>query len=243
MRNGTGRNATRRSRNIGTSRQGRGQNNRMAIAQSWHSSKIFVENLGAHTHATRHINGHNIAFLVEENRRGCEHACTQNDIAHILRFVPPGDLDGLAMIVLRQPKRKEEMLSPVWGRWFPFVEIGKCSGSAIFLEAFEVSKTMRWSKSLEPDEERRLQRLREDGHSIREDGRSYIFSYTLDSIRTTQLYWTLLHEVGHHVDFRRDEEAFDRKARADKEAFASRYADEMQSTLRAKGALPFVRIA
>jgi hypothetical protein len=243
MRQQSGRDATRRSRNIGTAKQGHGQNNRLSIPQSWHTTKIFVENLDAYTQSTVEIGGQAITILVEATRRDCEHACSAADIAHILRFVPPGDLRGLEMIVLRQPKRKEEVLSSVWGRWYPFIEIGARNGSTIFLEALALSRTLRWTRHLDPDQQRRLQLLRDDGHAIRDDGRFFHITSTLESVRTTQLYWTLLHEIGHHVDFSRDEEGFETKPSKDKEAFAGRYADEAQARLRAAGVIPFERMA
>ncbi|MDJ0797430.1 MAG: hypothetical protein QNJ51_11470 [Calothrix sp. MO_167.B12] len=45
-----------------------------------------------------------------------------------------------------------------------------------------------------------LERLREDGHRTATDKRHYLISSTLDSIRNTQLYRTLHHEIGHYVD-------------------------------------------
>ena len=75
-------------------------------------------------------------------------------------------------------------------------------------------------------------------------------------IRDIQLYRTLLHEVGHYVQYLEvveipgdDEEPFeDWEKRSDlyfsipamdKEAFANRYAIDMKSKLRIKGIIPF----
>jgi len=52
----------------------------------------------------------------------------------------------------------------------------------------------------------------------------------------------LLHEIGHHVDRQRNEEAFDAKPSKEKEVFAHRYADELRENLKRKGTLPFKRI-
>lgn len=68
---------------------------------------------------------------------------------------------------------------------------------------------------------------------------------TLDSIRNTQLYRTVIHEIGHFVDWRNswgDEEAetaFDTKTSHDKEAFAHAYAERMGERLKRFGVIPF----
>jgi len=48
-------NPVRRSRNIGTARQGHGENNRMVIPESWHRSQRFWENLGTCVEVRREI--------------------------------------------------------------------------------------------------------------------------------------------------------------------------------------------
>src|SRR5262249_2359915 len=149
------------------------------------------------------------------------------DISYLLRFVPPADLEELDFIVLRQPKRKEEVLNAAWGRWVPSVDIDKYEGSAIFLEATPLSPPLRWSKSLSPDRQIELERLRDDGHKIIATKRKYEISLSLESVRATQLYRTLLHEIGHHVDFFNDCDAFANKPSSEKERFAHRYADEL----------------
>src|SRR5689334_4325479 len=136
-----GRDATRRNRNIGTAKQGYGEDNKLVIPTRWYPDwLVYYENLKNYQTARRNIHGHVITFLVEETRLNCYHACTVDDIVHVLRFVPPVDLSGITLIVLRQPKRKEEILSGVWGRWASYVEIDDYQGSAIFLEATDIAK-------------------------------------------------------------------------------------------------------
>ena len=110
------------------------------------------------------------------------------------------------------------------------------------------------------DRSRELQRLKEDGHGITEAKRNHIIESNLESIRTTQLYRTLLHEIGHWVDwcssveapssigndpnqsFERLDEIYDSKPSVEKEAFAHRYADELRGKLLADKSIPFDRI-
>jgi hypothetical protein len=71
---------------------------------------------------------------------------------------------------------------------------------------------------------------------------------TLESIRATQLYRTLPHEVGHYVDYLNTIQEtggwdlFWRKSSVDKEAFAHRYATEFWHREKIAGHLPFHRV-
>ncbi|HXG86340.1 MAG TPA: hypothetical protein VNI84_20140 [Pyrinomonadaceae bacterium] len=240
----TGRNNTRRNRNIGTARQGHGQNNKFEIPShfSYREPKVYFEDLKNYRNVERIIKGYSITFLVEETRDECVHACTVDDITYVLQNIPAADLEDLPLIILRQPKRKEEILNPVWGRYIYYAVIDEHDGSAICLDTFDLSKPVRWSKSLSPDSQNELERLKADGHSIETTKRHHIVSSNLASVRATQLYRTLLHELGHHVDRMKNEDAFETKTSKDKEMFAHRYADEMREYLKQKGILPFERI-
>lgn len=240
----SGRDATRRNRNIGTARRGHGQDNRLVIPTYQHPELAFYyERLRNYVPVPREVHGRQITFLVEETRADCFHSCTVDDVTHVLRFVPPDDLRGVELIVLRQPKRKEEVLNAAWGRWVPYAVIGgKYRGSAIILEAVPPDKPMRWSKSLTPNAAKELERLEADGHSVSAAGKHHTVSLTLESARATQLYRTLLHEIGHHVDHASDANAFDRKPAHEKEVFAHAYADRLREALRRRGVIPFGRI-
>ena len=239
-----GKNNTRRNRNIGTAKQGHGQDNKFEIPShfSYAEPKVYFEDLKNYRSAERIIKGYLITFLVEETRSDCVHASTVDDITRVLQNVPAADLEDLPLIILRQPKRKEEILNPVWGRYIYCATIDEHSGSAICIDTFDLSKQFRWSKSLSPDLQDELERLKADGHSVETTKRHHIVSSNLASVRATQLYRTLLHELGHHVDRMRNEVAFETKTSKDKEMFAHRYADELKQNLKQKGILPFERI-
>jgi hypothetical protein len=87
-------------------------------------------------------------------------------VTRLLDHVPPSDLYGIELIVVRQPTRKQEVLAPVWGRLVFIAEIGQHEGPAIFLESVSLNQVIRRSKSLSPDEAQEFERLRADGHSI-----------------------------------------------------------------------------
>jgi hypothetical protein len=91
---------------------------------------------------------------------------------------------------------------------------------------------------------------------IEEDRRGFTITPTLDSIRTTQLYRTLPHELCHHVDYRskitdqaKDQADYHRRRDAcfarpprENEEFAHRYAEEQVHRLRNESVIPFYRL-
>ncbi|HKQ92807.1 MAG TPA: hypothetical protein VJZ77_19260 [Blastocatellia bacterium] len=232
--------ATRRNRNIGTAKQGLGQDNRLVIP--WCGLKLYYENLTEYKVVLRSVHSRSLPFIVERTRADSCYACTIDDIAHVLHYVPSFDFFGIDFIILRQPKRKEEIINPVWGRIAYFAEVGAYNGRAIFLEALNPSKPIRWSKSLTPDRHQELERLSGDGHEILTTNHDHKINVSLESIRATQLYRTLLHEIGHSVDNDRDPIAFDRKSYLEKESFAHQYAEKLRERLVRFGVIPFARM-
>jgi hypothetical protein len=242
--------ARRRNKNIGTAKAGHGQNNKMRIAEHWIGGKLilFHEKLDNAVTLTRTIGDRNITILVEPVQAGFLHACTPDDIAQVLRLLPQKHTEGIDLVVLRQPKRKEQILSPVWGRLQYWSDIQQYSGVAIHIEAQPVDGIVYWSKSLSPDNAQELERLVEDGHQVISERRRYIIRINSESTRATQLYRTLPHEVGHYVDYlnttTEDEnnELFWSKPSQDKEAFAHRYALEFWERGKREGTMPFQRV-
>jgi hypothetical protein len=247
-------NPLRRNRNIGTSRQGQGKNNRMVIP--WRG-RSFSEHLIGYRAVTRPVGGQSVTILVEPTRLDCVHCCTVDDVFRMLGRVPGADLEGLALVILRQPRRKEQILSPAWGRLRYSVEIGHHRGPAVILEAISLAARCRWPRSLTPDEQDELERLRADGHVIEATRRGYLIHSSLDSARATQLYRTLPHEIGHWCDYLRSVERparltpcsfadllerYHHKPRAEKEVFAHRYADLLRLSLQEHGRIPFARV-
>jgi hypothetical protein len=240
--------ARRRNKNIGTNKSGRGQNNQMRIPEYSIAGQyiLFYEKLENPVAISRAIGDRNITLLVEPVQPGFLHACTPDDIAQVLRLLPPEHTNGIDLIVLRQPKRKERLLEPVWGRLQYWSEIQQYSGVAIYLEAQQIDGIQHWRKSLSPDSLLELERLVKDGHQVVPERRHYAIHTNLDSIRATQLYRTLPHEVGHYVDYLHNLKAgqsdlFWCKPSQDKEAFAHRYAGEFWGYEKMAGRIPFDR--
>lgn len=252
-------NPTRRNRNIGTKKQGYGQDNELKIPQPSITLKSFYERLEHYDKEKRVINEHEFLFVIEQTRGNSEHACTFDDIERIIRAIPFRDYGDLKLVILRQPKRKEETLSPVWGRLIYSYEFEGDYYPAILIEAIDYSKSFRWTKKLSPDAQNELERLRNDGHNIVEDKRYFKAEYKLENVRQTQLYRTLPHEFGHYVhyltvveqpgtedeEFEEWEKRYDdyfKLSTIDKEKFAHNYADNLKEQLILKGIIPFDRI-
>lgn len=262
---------TRRNRNIGTSKQGRGRDNWMGIP--WPEERRFYERLEDPVVLTWKIHGRSWGFLIEPAYTDSVHACTPDDVARVIELLPADDLEGLQTVVFRQPTRKQAALEGVWGRWAIAEQLGphdhkyrwcgfdyrwahvRCA--AVFIESCPVDTCFSWSKKLDPPGAAELERLRQDGHQIVEDKRHYRIQTTPDSCRATQLYRTLPHEIGHHLDYWRrvmrrwdgktDEqwaalnEGYWRRPQDEHEAFAHRYADGFRERMLRNGDIPFER--
>ncbi|MEM6674042.1 MAG: hypothetical protein AAF726_14445, partial [Planctomycetota bacterium] len=173
------RNPTRRNRNIGTAKQGHGQDNRAGVPLRFRDSKTEWRRGHPHTVVTREIGGHAMPFLVEETRDDCVHACTVDDIAAMLALLPRPDvmgddwLRGIQGVVLRQPTRKEQTHAPVWARM---------------------------GNSVGPSDRHELDRLIAMATSVERARRGHTLHFDLEGIRRVQLFHSVPHELGHSVD-------------------------------------------
>lgn len=250
-------NPARRNRNIGTSKQGHTEDNHLTVPRAGE----IAEQLGEHASLVRTVQGKDVTFIVEATNGGCVHACTVEDIVHVLAHVPLSDWAGLQTFVLRQSTRKTRILNRAWGRLFYWVDLAfrgrrVTRGPAIFMEAVDVRTPLKWSTGLDPEDSAELERLRADGHRIERHGRRHIVTPNAESSRATQLYRTLPHEIGHWFDWLERVEGpvargedfdalYDRyftRPKSEREAFAHRYADKLRVLLEAKGVIPFSRI-
>jgi hypothetical protein len=255
-----GYNPIRRNRNIGTAKQGRGRTNTMTIPAVCHCERIWWENLGPHVVSDQSVGLHKITFIVEQTREGCVHACTVEDICRILSLIPASDMESLDTVVMRQPTRKQEAVNPAWGRLAYSTDLGRPgrktsrTGPALFLEAKDPTQVWKWNRKLCSDDSLELDRLRTDGHRVEDTGKRFVFHSNLESIRATQLYRTLPHEVGHWVDWleyvvrpaRNDSGLYEvlsdryfARPQREREQFAHQYADKLRKRLAAEGKIPF----
>lgn len=248
----SGWNPARRNRNLGTSKSGHGLANRLVIPASWRDWRVFWSKLREPTSVE--IDG--LTILVEPCRQGFVHAVTVDDIVRMLGLLPSDDVAAIRTVVLRQPTKKQRVLEPVWGRLAYFADFGRHQGPAIILEAGPPEQCIERSRSLSPDEAEEIERLRADGHSVSGE-RRWKIQTSLASTRSTQLFRTLPHEVGHYVHYDREvlqpagddidaqialrEDYFTKPVR-EREDFAHRYALEIVERLSAERSVPFPRL-
>jgi hypothetical protein len=250
----------RRNRNIGTAKQGYGQNNRLCISDPGNlkgDDRGFSERLTQYKKTSHTINGHEFIFIVEKVRPDCCHACTVADVARMLSHIPVKDYGDLRFIIFRQPKRKEEILSPVWARLNYDYEFEHTCKPAVILEAFNTSSYITWPRSMTVDGRNEFERLQKDGHVFIADKRIYRARLRRETVRATQLYRSLPHEFGHYVQYQQCvNTASNTKSglsdrwtalryyhfsipEAEKEKFAHSYADRLREALLEKGVIPF----
>lgn len=252
----------RRNRNIGTGSSGFKRQNKMAIPESvldrFGKDSRYYERLMPDRVEHFEIGRHSLTILYENPGSGYSYGCTPNDVAHLMSQMPEDDIKEIALISFRQPTRKQIQQFPVWGRFIYYACIGPYEGRCINLEAFKLDDVIEWPRKLSIADQAELARLKTDGHLYEATPRTHRFTVNEDSIRNHILYRTLLHEIGHWVDYDSkvlrenlmlDEDfeiAFDlyfSRPSAEREAFAHRYAQEMAEKLRAETKIPFEKMA
>lgn len=233
-------NPIRRNRNIGTAKQGRGQNNKYSIPESWRDNRVFHERLNAPVLEKRKIRSKEFIFLVEPTLEDYTHCCSIHDVEKMIELLPEKDVNLIDIFVFRQPTRIQKVLRPVWGRLVFSYKTKRCEGTAVILEAQSPEQTTKWTKYLNPEYKRELSRLERDGHQVITGKREVTINSNRESCRITQLFRTIPHEIGHMIDYLESgEEDFDSKPARQKEDFAHRYADEFLKKMEDEGKIPF----
>lgn len=230
----------------------------MRIPESWvdeHGNcSLYYERLVS-PQVTQIIVGDNhLKILYETPKDGFSYGCSPSDVIKLLaratKFAPA--LPNI--IAFRQPTRKQRQQNPVWGRFMYFAEFAEHHGTAVILEAQRLGASLKWPKRMTLEDRAEYQRLLQDGHSFVETKRNFVTEFTEESVRSTVLYRTFLHELGHLADYHQkvlnDQSALDpdQDAAADlyfarpaseREAFAHRFAEELGQSLLGSGAIPF----
>lgn len=253
---------TRRSRNIGTAKQGLGKDNRDRIPRLWRASTLDWRRGHPHAVVTRQVWGRAMPFLVEHTRQDCLHACTVDDIATMLNLLPKRhinncrDINGIQGIALRQPTRKEQRLSSVWARLGYGVEVGGVIGPVVFIEAQPIPLSLHWGTSLSPTDQQEFARLVDAADQVDRSRRGHDLRFDLEGIRRVQLFHSLPHEIGHwadmyeHVDcpalddldeWERLWDRYFQRPDSEREEFAHRYAEAAITDLRQSRSVPFDR--
>ena len=249
----------RRNRNQGTAARGHGADNRMVVPDRW--ATHWLDLLDPDRILEVQVGGRALQVWVERTRPNTAHPCTPSEIAEVLGLLPrhhvfgDDDVDGLAGVVLRQPTRKQGHLSPAWGRMVYFANVPDLEGPCIYLDARKVPTVQRWSRGLDVAAQEELARLETEADDVSGDARHHVLTFGAEAIRRVVLYRTLLHEVGHLVDYQEkvdrpyseggdfeslDDRYFARPS-SEREAFAHRYAAEWLPRIESGLTLEFAK--
>jgi len=239
MKNSTW-NPIRRNKNIGTKKSGLSKNNKLVIPKYWDDYYLFWEHIINPVIIPIKINNHKMILFIEPTKQGYVHASTPQDIIRVLHLVKQEHLEEIELIVLRQPKKKEEILKPVWGRFVYYASLGKYAGSAIYLESMSINELIKYSNKLTPFDKKELDLLEKERHRIKKVKKGYHIYTTPEAVRNTQLFRTLPHEIGHAVDYITTK--YHSKPTRDKEEYANRYAREFYLKWAIRKRLPFERL-
>lgn len=230
----------------------------MRIPESWmdrHGNvSIFYERLEPDYFAEEKVDRCDLKILYEAPRNGFSYGCSPPDVLKVLRAAGSTVPSLPEIVAFRQPTRNQSRLQSVWGRFVYNAEIGRHEGPAIILEAQEIGSKLNRSRRMTIDGQSEFDRLKADGHSFSESRRGFQSTLSAEGVRNTILYRTLLHELGHCVQYHNDvlntatalhrdrDVAWDlhfSRPSSEREAFAHRFAGELAALLRSAGIIPF----
>lgn len=248
----------RRNRRIGTKASGFSKSNDMRIPESWldkHGNcSLYYERLETPRVESVQFGECKMKVLYEPPRDGFSYGCSPADVVKLLTIISKLVPALPDIVAFRQPTRKQHQQNPVWGRFLYFAEFAEHHGTAIVLDAQELGAPLKWSKRMTLEDRAEYERLFRDGHVFVETKRYQVAELTEEAVRNTNLYRTVLHELGHLADYHqkvlnnqtaldRDQDVADSlyfsRPTSEREAFAHRLAEELKETLLESGAIPF----
>lgn len=244
-----GQDNTKRNRNIGTAKQGHGQNNMLSIPQPWDTTKFFYERFQGVNLETIIVHGRELTVVIEDLSEGYYYSFSAKEAEIILDNLPKKDLVDFGLLIFRQPKKKERILSSVWGRLIYSYEFRGEYLPAIIIEATPENKDFTFPKKQSVERRQEFELLKKDGLVFEMGKREYVAVADKEKIKSIQLHRTLLHEVGHYVHYLEvverpgdPEEEYELREKRydayfsipsnDKEAFANKYAVEQKRRLQ-----------
>lgn len=248
----------RRNRNIGSKSSGYSKSNDMRIPESWVDKygnyASYYERVNA-AHFDEVLFGRfHVKVLYEQPHDGFSYGCSPADIIKLLELISNATPTLPDIIAFRQPTRKQRQQFPVWGRFLYFAQFGKVEGTAIVLESQELGASLKWSKTMSLEERAEYERLRNDGHIFSENKRYFEAHLEETAIRNTKLYRTVLHELGHLVDYHEKvlcaetalhpdhdvaADIYFARPTSEREVFAHRFADNLSTSIRSENKIPF----
>ncbi len=190
---------------------------------------------------SRHdLAGQIVSLMIEDTRPGFTYGRVPDAALPVLQKLAEAGFVLPDLLVFRQPTEKQISQLPVWGRMQFWAELSVQGhpgpqGSALMIDAQRVGSEFSWPRKLTLADQEELARLSDDGHQVSKERRGYQICLTEEGIGNTLFRRTLLHELGHWVDYLRhsgqkdDGETFFQRPSREREAFAHRFAREWQA--------------
>jgi hypothetical protein len=198
-------NPTRRNRNLGTEKQGYGQDNELTIPHgcNWNYDwKAHWEKLSDYRILSEVISGNKTTFIVEKPTDGFYFALTPWDVIKVLNMLDKELWQDVELFIWRNQFRKERILGGAWGRIAYWANINSSlEGTAIFFHSLGKTFEWGWKKKLKPEDGKELERYREAGIKVLNEKRQLRLLSSPEADRYVQLYHTLPHELGHLDDY------------------------------------------
>ena len=255
----------RRNRNIGTKGSGYSQDNEFKIPETWIDRygqySLFYERIQPSLIHKDKLGESFVTFCYEKPLEGYSYGCNISDVKRVLLNLKDSVPEFPPLVVFRQPTQKQQTVQPVWGRFIYNYESRNSTAeelngefSAIVIEAQKIGASLIWNKKMSLEDRKEFDRLVFDGHVFEEQKRAWKATLTNETIRSTILYRTVIHELGHwkqyceNVIFSRTslgrdwDESWDlhhSQPVQEKEQFAHRFADENAKNLLKNGRIPF----
>ena len=174
--------------------------NRFVIPWSWNDKREFYERLTSPLLQVCQVGGKSYRIVTEKLLPDYQHVGSVEELSVLLAAWPEASLEGLDLIILRQPKHKEEILDAAWGRFVPEYKFRHSVQPAIILEATK-NFSLTLPRPLPFHWQSELTYLRAQAHSV--TAASHYFELKLPPavVRHTRLCHTLAHEIGHYVQY------------------------------------------
>jgi hypothetical protein len=189
----------RRNKNIGTRKSGYRRQSKFGVPTT--PAITFYEHLKDSVKIHRYLKESRLDFYIEPPAGGRIYHCTPDDVVRVLSEITNSSLKDFKTIVFRNSSAKQETLVPAWGRMKYGSSLSRTTGPVVFIESQKPDLKMKFSRKLNSFYFNEIKKLENEGHDIEFTKRHVIIHCNSAAIRSTQLYRTLFHEIGHYNDY------------------------------------------
>lgn len=178
------------------------RNKKIGVKKQEHSNTFVPPKIGSLLRPTQSVVLNNIIYIIEKPDKGYTYSCTPQEVDAVIHKLPTQDIEGIVFVVFHQPTKKQGALMPTWAEYFDPLVRGKRQGAAILISAMgQVPR--KWPLTLQPQDLQELEKLKQEGHIVTKTRDYYLIESPQKAVKQTQLYRSVVHEVGHHVAYKK----------------------------------------